>query len=168
MSLRVTIHPWPLYCAVPVRLWVGGWATLEAGWGRARAPCQSCKDRRAGHTAPLVTTSYLVTTTLYPGAPASPRPVSSVSGTSSHIRHAMDDKEYFRRQDKSFKQYILQSDHNKTYDTLIHVFKTVFKLFGLISLWTEVNCKVNYFAIQIILSVFISENWIPIKLSWQF
>ena len=161
MSLSTRDH-----CTVPVRLWVGGWATLEAGWGRARAPCQSCKDRRAGHTAPLVTTSYLVTTTVYPGAPASPRPVSSVSGTSSHIRHAMDDKEYFRRQDKSFKHYILQSDHNKTYDTLIHVFKTVH--FGLISLWTEVNCKVNYFSIQIILSVFISENWIPIKLSWQF
>ena len=165
MSLRVTIHPWPLYCAGEA---VSRRLSHPRGWLRPGpgSVCQSCKDRRAGHTAPLVTTSYLVTTTLYPGAPASPRPVSSVSGTSSHIRHAMDDKEYFRRQDKSFKHYILQSDHNKTYDTLIHVFKTVH--FGLISLWTEVNCKVNYFSIQIILSVFISENWIPIKLSWQF
>ena len=95
----------------PVRPWVGGWATLEAGWGRARAPCQSCKDRRADHTAPLVNTVYLVTwwpylvTTVIPGAPTSPRPVSRVSDPSSHIRHAMDDKEYFRRQDKSFKHY---------------------------------------------------------------
>ena len=113
----VTIHPWSLYCAGEAvsrrRLahQARGWlrpgpvcarlrpSVMQRSPGRPHCPAS---DHIASDQCQCISGDH---SCVSGGSWGSPRPVSRVSGTSSHIRHAMDDKEYFRRQDKSFKHY---------------------------------------------------------------